>query len=1191
VLVILLQLHKLEAYGFKSFAEKTVLELGAGVTAIVGPNGSGKSNVADAIRWALGEQSMKSLRGAKSEDIIFSGSSARRALGLAEVSLYFDNSDGLLPLDFAEVVITRRIFRSGDSEFFINKSPCRLKDIHELFADTGVGRDSMMVIGQNKIDEILNAKPEERRLIFEEAAGITKYKQRKRDSVRKIEETDSNMTRLEDIISEIEGQLGPLKDSAIKTKKYNELHDEWLVCQVSQLLQRLTKAEQILVGANSDYHQFAEQEVLFSSKLAVADTERDKRTSELAKADEACRNVSVQLKQIEGELTKQEATVGILDERQSQNRRELERLVTDRTSLIDRTAENRDKSKRSCEEYEIKLKDQRSLQDKLVLLDEQQKNAADAQAQLTKQIETGKEQIFDCMQELISQRNRCRELEKELNSLGGQKESQSAEVAKEQQQLEKLETFYQEKTAELAQLKAQQLADKEHHGLLLTRKKELEQELGRLKQQETQLQLRLNDRLTRKHLLVHMQQDYDGFGKGIKSILKSDASWRSQVFGAVAELIQVPPHLVTAIEIALGGAAQHLITDHAQTAQAAIHYLKKNHLGRVTFLPLNTVQSYSRRDAERSAAQEQGVLGFASDLVTYDKVYALAMAHVLGRTLIVDTLDHALVIAKKYRYSLRMVTLEGELVSPGGSLTGGSSQRRENSFIGRQSEINRLDSEIESQRQIVCDQQQQSQAVCDQLKQLDGELIFCQKSLQENEVSQAQRQVQNQQILQDMQRIRQSVKNLMTEKQLREEQVKLLGAELVLVQQRVNRLEQEDDERKQTVTGWQEKNKIQQVSLAFITEQVTGLKITLSALTQQLQAVEQNRTLYEANLRETENQLDLLMKQQDKAQVCLDETAAELLRISELKKRLAVEKQEQELKLRQFEQQKLVALSAVAACDKDAKAIHKQLQEVQGRIHERELLITKYDAEVAACNTQLESQFQLTRETAQPYYQEERPIDELIAAGRRLERQIAELGPINAGAIDEFTRLKERYDFLQQQVNDLIEAKKYLVSIVQEMDQTMSKQFKQAFDKINDYFHEIFTKLFGGGQAKLVLVSPHELLNTGIDIIVQPPGKKQQYLSLFSGGERSLTVIALLFSFLSYRPAPFCMVDEIDAALDEANVTRFSEFLKEYAANTQFIVVTHRKGTMEIADVLHGITMEESGVSKLLSVKFAEQAG
>lgn len=1188
--MILLQLHKLEAYGFKSFAEKTVLELGAGVTAIVGPNGSGKSNVADAIRWALGEQSMKSLRGAKSEDIIFSGSSARRALGLAEVSLYFDNSDGLLPVDFAEVVITRRIFRSGDSEFFINKSPCRLKDIHELFADTGVGRDSMMVIGQNKIDEILNAKPEERRLIFEEAAGIMKYKQRKRDSVRKIEETDNNVTRLEDITSEIEGQLGPLKDSAVKTKKYNELHDEWLACQVSQLLQRLTKAEQILVGARSDYQQFAEQEVIFSSQLAVADTERDKQTSELAKADEACRNVSVQLKQIEEELIKHEATVGILDERQSQNRRELERLVADRTSLVDKTTENRDKSKQSYAEYEIKLKEQQSLQDKLVLLEGQQKNAEDAQAQLTKQIETGKEQIFDCMQELVSQRNRCRELEKELHGLGGQKESQLAEVAKEQQQLEKLEAFYQEKTADLARLKAQQLAEKEHHSLLLTSKKELEQELGLLKQQETQLQLRLNDSLTRKHLLVHMQQDYDGFGKGIKSILKSDAPWRSQVFGAVAELIQVPPHLVTAIEIALGGAAQHLITDHAQTAQAAIHYLKKNHFGRVTFLPLDTVQSYSRRDAERSAAQEQGVLGFASDLVTYDKVYTLAMAHVLGRTLIVDTLDHALIIARKYRYSLRMVTLEGELVSPGGSLTGGSSQRRENSFIGRQSEINRLDSEIESQRQVVLDQQQQSQAACEQLKQLDGELIFCQKGLQENEVGQAQRQVQNQQILQDIQRIRQSVKNLMTEKQLREEQVKQLGAELVLVQQTVSRLEQEDDERKQTVTAWQEKNKIQQASLASITEQVTGLRIAMSALTQQLQSVEQNRRLYEANLRETENQLDLLMQQQHKVQICLDETATELLRISELKKSLTAEKQEQEMKRHQFEQQKLVALSAVAACDKDAKAIHKQLQEVQGRSHERELLITKYDAEVAACNTQLESQFQLTRETAQSYYQE-RPIDELLAVGKRLERQIAELGPINAGAIEEFTRLKERYDFLMQQVDDLIEAKKYLVSIVQEMDQTMSKQFKQAFDKINDYFHQIFTKLFGGGQARLVLTSPHELLDTGIDIIVQPPGKKQQYLSLFSGGERSLTVIALLFSFLSYRPAPFCMVDEIDAALDEANVTRFSEFLKEYAENTQFIVVTHRKGTMEIADVLHGITMEESGVSKLLSVKFAKQVG
>lgn len=1188
--MIYLLLRKLEAYGFKSFAEKTVIELGPGVTVIVGPNGSGKSNVADAVRWALGEQSMKSLRGSKSEDIIFSGSARRRALGLAEVSLYFDNSDGLLPVDFNEVVITRRIFRSGDSEFFINKSSCRLKDIHDLFADTGVGRDSMMVIGQNKIDEILNAKPEERRLLFEEAAGIIKYKQRKRDALRKIEETELNVTRLLDITNEIETRLGPLQESAARTKDYNKLHDEWLSCKVSQLLRRLTKAEQILQGARSDHEQFSEQEVVFSSQLTIAETEQDKQNTQLADTNQAYHLLSDKLQEIETQLNHNEATVGILGERQVQSNRELERLLADQALLNGKMLENQDKSQSIRAEYEIKLQQQMGRKMQLVSLQQEQTNLETALAKLETKIETGKEHSFDCMQELIAQRNRCSDIEKDLQSITGQKNSHLAEVTVQKQQLAQMEEAYRREAQRLQELSTEQQAEQTSQTSLLTVKQQLTQELSRLEKQENQLQNKLHDTLTRNQILTNMQQDYDGFGKGIKSLLKSKVSWRSSILGAVAELIQVPPNLVTAIEIALGGAAQHLIIDQAQSATVAIEYLKTNHLGRVTFLPLDTVQPLHRRDAEIAAAQENGSLGFANELVKYEAAYKSAIQHILGRTLIVDTLEQALIIAKKYHYSLRLVTIAGELINPGGSLTGGSLQRRENSFIGRQSEIEQLVSEIEAQKQRVTDHEVQLAQARHQLEQVAGKLALCQQTLRENELSQAQLKIHLQQSRQDIRRISQSLQTLATEQQLREQQAVKLDSELLLARQAVSKLEDQNEQQKLAMACWQETSKNQRKQIGVTTEQITELKIALSAIEQNLQALGQNTERYELELLSAQEQLNLLTKQKEEVQKQLDKTATELLSSNELKNSLIAEKVAHEGKLRQLYKQKMAYLSSVAQCDRDSKAIHKKLQEVQTRLHERELLITKYDYEVQSCGEQLMSQFHMTPQEANGYYSD-RPIEELLQIIGQLERKMAAIGPINAGAIEEYTQLNERYVFLRQQYNDLFEAQKYLVSIVQEMDDTMAKQFKEAFDKINGYFHELFVRLFGGGQAQLVLLSPAELLDTGIDIIVQPPGKKQQYLSLFSGGERSLTVIALLFSFLSYRPAPFCMVDEIDAALDESNVQRFSEFLKDYAKNTQFIVVTHRKGTMEIADVMHGITMEESGVSKLLSVKFGEIAG
>ncbi|MDU2065161.1 MAG: chromosome segregation protein SMC [Sporomusaceae bacterium] len=1183
-------LRKIEAYGFKSFAEKTEIALGPGVTAIVGPNGSGKSNISDAIRWALGEQSLKSLRGAKSEDVIFAGSQGRRALGIAEVSLFFDNSDGLLPLDFNEVVITRRVFRSGDSEYYINKSSCRLKDIHELFADTGIGRDSMMVIGQNKIDEILNAKPEERRLLFEEAAGITKYKQRKREALRKIEETENNLTRLSDITTEIEGQLGPLAASAEKTKAYNALYEQWLSYQVSQFLKRFYSASSIVADAQKDQKELTESETVLSSQMLLAETERDKKTEELAVKEETYRAALKDLQQIELDLNTLKATEELLTERQQQSEREWERLVTEQTTLALRNQENEAKLQEFNTALQSKAAEQQALSQQLMILEHDHEAIKEKTVSLEQEVDKKKEELFDFMQELVQQKNHCRDLDKELLFLVQQQAEKTKQLTEEKVLLAKTQETVAAEVSQLQVLETEREQLTNQQKTVFLESQAIETEISSQEDMVTKLQRRMHDGAARQKVLLHLQEDFDGFGRGIKSVLKAKQPWRSAIHGAIAQVIHVPQEYVKAVEVALGVAAQHLITATADTAKAAISYLKENNLGRVTFLPLDTVQKPSRRDYELKAVQEPGVLGFASDVITFDPCYEAAVVQVLGRTLLVTTIDQALAVAKKYKYMLRLVTLEGEILNPGGSLTGGSLGRKENSFIGRQSEIEELTKRLEQEKINLASQQEKLAVLRVKRQQKQTELNQCQVKFQEIEIKQAELKVHAEQSRQNQRRFSLSVQTLTEEIRQDREREKTIEQDLALLQVQVAAMDQTQEVKKAMIQQLQLSNKEYQEKVTQQQESVTTLKVELSALEQNLQSLASNCAFYETLLAESQEQDKKIIAEQQEIIEKRQEFSAEMTECKLRSEALRLEKAETEETIKNLYEEKTSDVALLQAKEKDMKELRRRLQDLQNRLHERELLIAKYQAEAIACEEQLLSQFHLSLSEAKDYYLDI-PSEELQSKIKVFDQKIAELGPIHAGAIEEYEKLKERYEFLQSQYHDLISAKNYLVSIVQEMDQTMAVQFKAAFEAINGCFHDIFVRLFGGGQAKLVLQSPDNLLETGIEIVVQPPGKKQQYLSLFSGGERSLTVIALLFSFLSHRPAPFCMVDEIDAALDEANVNRFSEFLRDYAQKTQFIVVTHRKGTMEIADVMHGITMEESGVSKLISVKFSEKAG
>ncbi|MPL60379.1 Chromosome partition protein Smc [bioreactor metagenome] len=1185
-----MQLQRLGLYGFKSFAEKTDIEFGKGVTAIVGPNGSGKSNITDAIRWVLGEQSIRNLRGAKLEDVIFAGSLSRRQMGIAEVSLTFDNSDHLLPLDFNEVTITRRVFRSGDSEYYINKSACRLKDIHELLADTGLGRDSLTVISQNKIDEVLNSRPEERRLLFEEAAGIAKYKQRKKEAMRKLDDTAQNLTRVADITAELDNQLSPLAESAARTTRYNELYSELVICQSSLLLNRLTKAEKMVEIAKHEQLSLVDEEIKLSTIISIKESEEEGLRTDLTKADDALNRLMSDINKSNTEVERIDGQAAVLNERISQAEYSKTRINNEQASCNEQLKEISDKiaqaSALSTEKQQLIIEVEKSLTAKTAEYD----NLVGQIRSLEQKVEIGKDKTFDHLQELVTQRNAITSIDRELAKLKMLKIGYLAEQADFDSQLASVQVSLNEIIAEITSVAASINKNNLHHQDLETTKQVIAQDIDKLLLHDQKLTNLLNENKSRLKVLTHMQQEMEGFGRGIKSVLKSTAAWQSGVCGAVTQIIKVDQQFITAVEIALGGAQQHIITEDESIAKQAINYLKENRLGRATFLPLNTIKPPVRREHELAAANSQGALGFASELVECDVKYRRIIEYLLGRTIIAKNIDIAYDIAKRTSFSVKIVTLEGDLINPGGSMTGGTANRRDSSFLSRSKDIDLLQSQIGDIDQNLNQLKDEIAASQASLVDVTDKIQVVLEYHQQNEIRQAELTVHRDKLNADVKRLQLAQQTIAGEIQGCHADRTHLEQKLFDAKNAVMSLENLDLEHKQLIDEWRNK-------LIMLTSTKEELNIILTEKKVQLSALQQNT----ASLVENQNQLvdyaaslnvkkSNLLQELTKLENQLTATRAELDGIINARALLFEQRHTMDMEYKQGYSRKLDIVTSAQKLDKDLKESRRKHVELQNRLHEIELLDTKYGYEVTRCLDELRDQYSLTREAAFELYCNDDP-SHLTKIAKRLEADIAELGLINPAAIDEYSKLQERRQFLQTQYDDLITAKDYLASIISDIDKTMGNQFSEAFNKINEYFGEIFVRMFGGGMAQIRLTDPDNLLNTGIEVIVQPPGKKLQNLVLLSGGERALTVIALLFSFLSYRPSPFVVVDEIDAPLDEENLRRFSSFLRDYAKNTQFIVVTHRKGTMEAADVMHGVTIEEAGISRLISVKFAERAG
>lgn len=1184
-----MQLLKLEAYGFKSFADKLEIEFNKGITAIVGPNGSGKSNITDAIKWVLGEQNVRNLRGAKTEDIIFSGGSKRRALGVAEVSLTFDNSDGELSLDFKEIVVTRRIFRSGESEYYINKAQCRLKDIHELFADTGLGKDALSVISQNKIDQVLNSKPEERRFLFEEAAGITKYRNRKRESLRKLEDTEQNILRVSDIVSEVENQLGPLAESAKKTEKFNELNDKFRISKITVLMNNFDKYKKFFHDSEKQKNIVIQDEQMINTELNLQEVAREQLNNELIEVEKSLNLLIEKNNELVGKIEKNQSNITIYQERIKQSEESSLRVKNEMNTVDQKHIDAQLKFKKTqaslvcLQEQEIKLEafseEQRKIEQ---ILGVKIKNTEE-------QITKIKEESLEQVKNLVSEKNKCIVLQRDIDKLKNMISSLESEKVSCDLQIERNVFGFNELKCKLDTISSEiQKSDTTRTELTL-KAQEYTKQLDLLNAEMNRCIQALNESKTRVQFLTGMQKEYEGFGRATKAILKGKNPWNVGICGAVAEVISVPENYVIAIEIALGGNLQNIIAENDAIAKEAIAYLKKEKLGRVTFFPLNTIANGAKIQRDNSFENMDGFIDYADRLVDCDIKYRKIIESLLARTIVVTNIDVALKLARRQNFKVRIVTLEGELVNPGGSMTGGSIQRREASFLNRSSEIENVQRTITSLEQKMKDYQPQQKNIEERLQLYKKRILEIDNTKQQYKVEQAELRVhvENYQLESDRN------KNLLCRlcEQLNTYKIELdkIEADKLHTKESITKLEmldftqKTDDENATMILKKlkEEKNKIM--------ESLVDTKIKSKMLQQEIIQNQEMSKMLDLELEQYQQNSINLQNELDRLENTLCTIKKELVELNTCNFRLKELKAIAEKDYNNFHSIKLDKLAKIQENDKQIKEIRKRYNEIQNRMHQIDILYTKYQFEMNHCVEQLEKNYEVSIEEATELKTDEKN-DILGKQIKDLEIQISALGSVNPNAIQEYEILNERYHFMKKQIDDLIIAKDYLDGIIKEIDTTMSKQFLNAFEKINTFFGHIFSNLFGGGQARLELANTDKsILEAGIEIIVQPPEKKSQSLSVLSGGERALTVIALLFSFLSFKPAPFTVVDEIDAPLDEANVDRFGSFLKDFSKQTQFIVVTHRKGTMQVADVMHGVTVEDSGVSKVISVKLEDE--
>ncbi|MBS2968954.1 chromosome segregation protein SMC [Metabacillus sp. KIGAM252] len=1178
-------LKRLDIAGFKSFADRASVDFVKGVTAVVGPNGSGKSNITDAVRWVLGEQSAKSLRGGKMEDIIFAGSDSRKGLNLAEVTLTLDNEDHFLPIDYHEVSITRKVFRSGESEYYINNQSCRLKDIVDLFMDSGLGKEAFSIISQGKVEEILSSKAEERRSIFEEAAGVLKYKSRKKKAEHKLTETHDNLNRVQDILHELEGQVEPLKVQASIAKDYLEKKEELEQIEVALTVHDIEELHQKWTSLTKTAEDGKEKEAELAASVQKQEKAISDSRSRVSELDGTLDSLQQILLQTSEELEKLEGKKEVLKERRKNaqaNRGQLEQLIGELSGKIEILAKDRDAEAEKVALLSAEMKEaKRLVKEKQSLLDAQNGN-------IGHEIEQLKSEYFDVLNQQTSAKNETAYITEQLRQQSVKNERLSGSNSKYLQErrllTEEKEKLQKEFASAEVKMNAQAAAFREALKRLETdRESYSKKESALYKAYQFLQQIR-----SRKEMLEAMQEDYSGFFQGVKEILKARDRF-SGIHGAIAELLKTEKEYETAIEIALGAASQHIVTEDEKIARSGIAYLKQNSFGRATFLPLSVMKSRKISNADKMKLSEHSsFVGIASELSIYDSRYTAVMENLLGAVIVARDLKGANELSRILQFRYRIVTLEGDVVNPGGSMTGGAVKQKTGSLLSRNRELeaisvqlkemetktDELERDVKKRKALLQEQEQQ----IEELRKA-GDMLRVSLNNVQTAVKEAEWKEKN---VNDHLSIYDAEKESFDQEQQKNEArlTELKG----LIEKTADKLQQMDEE----ISKLSSLKNTQQESRAGLQQELTELKIILAGKQQSFENVsEKAGRLKEEHiesarrLKEAEEDLSLLtteVSSNTSGEQTLANASAEKLNEKNKTIEMIAEKRSERSNL----QQKLENMEHEL---KESSRIHKQMSDW---IKDEELKITRLDIELDNKLNHLRQEYLLTFERAKERYELLLEPEEARRKVKLIKRGIEELGTVNLGAIDEYERVSERYQFLHDQREDLLEAKNTLHQVIDEMDGEMKRRFSATFEQIRSHFESVFQALFGGGRAELRLSDPEDLLNTGVDIVAQPPGKKLQNLSLLSGGERALTAIALLFSILKVRPVPFCILDEVEAALDEANVYRFAQYLKQFSEQTQFIVITHRKGTMEECDVLYGVTMQESGISKLVSVRLED---
>ena len=1184
-----MRLKKLTLHGFKSFADHVEIAFEDGITGVVGPNGCGKSNIADAVRWVLGEQSAKSLRGAKMEDVIFNGTEKRRRLSYCEVTLVFDNEDHALAIDFSEVQVTRRVYRSGEGEYKINGAACRLRDIVDLFRDTGIGREGYSLIGQGRIDEILSAKSEDRRQVFEEAAGIVKYKARKLDAEKRIGHTQENLNRVEDIISELEARVEPLKAQSEAAREYLQLRDELRILELNAFLMRSERYEARLRELKASVETLGEAILQANQALEQQGAQRDRAQEQLSEYELEASERREIVQRLIRETEAGDGAVQVMRERIAALEKERDRLTGQRAAA----AEGGEGIRRQLEEMAVDIAAQtRAVAEASGALSEREARLSDMEARLSDteaRSEAAKQQIISAMNRLGDVRAQRARLSAMQTALRDRLQGMEADRDREQTGVESLESHVGEARALLEQETGEKARLDEQVIEMQARVQALGDKGQALQQRVTRLQTERQQRDSRLKLLREMQRDYEGYNSAVKQVLMQARRLEGAgVHGVVADLIHAPARLERALEMVLGGALQNIVVDRDEDAKRMIEYLRQNRFGRATFLPIGSVRGRTLTPQERRVLAMPGCVGLASELIEFDPQYQGVVDNLLGRTVVAEDLNAGIAIQRAGKYQFRLVTLEGDVMHSGGSMTGGSSQSRMTSLLSRSREIEETERALQKIESEFADAREQYAAIEDErgaLKQRRGELY---DALHRQEVAVARAEAQLNAALDEQ------VSNNRRVERIEGERERLRG-QLADVTASLEGLDQQEQTAETSTADQQAEVRALSEALYQLRGEAEALRDTVGAQRVQLTARQKGLEADIANR-------DRLAAQAEDAGRMLEESEAALKECLEALEENAAHLERDIAALDENKAALDAARAEFDAADGRRMDVQKRLQvlgeqidrlraeldDLSDRHHRSELQLTRAEGEYKQLQDRIWEDYELTYAGAEPFRQADFRLAEAEKRIAAIRARIRAMGTVNVAAVDEYRRTAERLDELSAQRDDLLKARADLEGIVSDLQGRMERQFREQFALMNANFQRTFVKLFGGGKAELRLSDPADALNCGIDIVAQPQGKKLQMLSLLSGGERALTAIAILFAILDLKPTPFCILDEIEAALDDANIDTYADYLKSYSENTQFIVITHRKGTMERCDALYGVVMEEKGVSKTVSVKLNE---